>query len=63
LGEGELGVEKVHCPFICYGEAGLGAVGAEMDRVTWWDVVDVEGEEGEKDCCWPRGKIVESVRG
>ena len=64
MGQGELGVEEVHCPFICYSEAGLGAmggIGAEVDGVTWWDVVDVEGEQGEKDWRWPGGKVVESV--
>lgn len=62
LGEGELGVKEVHCPFVCYGEAlgglGAGGVGAEVEGVAWWDVVDVEREEGEEDCCWAGGKVV-----
>jgi len=39
----------------------MGGIGAEVDGVTWWDVVDVEGEQGEKDWRWPGGKVVESV--
>jgi hypothetical protein len=62
LGEGELDAEEVHCPFICYGEAGRGlrggGVGAEMEGVTWGDVVDVEGEKRENEGRRTRGKVV-----
>ena len=65
LRERELGVEEVHCPFVCYGEAlwGLwaGGVGAEVQGVAWGDVVNVEREEGEEDGCRAGGEVVETV--
>jgi hypothetical protein len=37
---------------------GTGSVGAKVEGIAGRDVVDVEREEGEEDCCWTGGEIV-----